>query len=159
MKKEMYVTDIQLISFVKTPRINSTSKVTVLSVEEVPSKSQCMEVMGGYGGGYSGYSPPTGLPSPPVSVSSPPQQHMKTPSHLIDSRPPMQQSKWKYCDRPKIENRNGASEKNFFLYTFTQNHFPNKCLSWSVLSPCNALWTKSGLILQKNASETAVPLQ
>ncbi|CAA9997776.1 unnamed protein product, partial [Nesidiocoris tenuis] len=37
-------------------------------------------------------------------------------------------SKWKYCDRPKIENRNGASEKNFFLYTFTQNHFPNKCL-------------------------------
>ncbi|CAB0010575.1 unnamed protein product [Nesidiocoris tenuis] len=37
-------------------------------------------------------------------------------------------SKWKYCDRPKIENRNGASEKTFCLYTFTQNHFLNKCL-------------------------------
>ncbi|CAA9997448.1 unnamed protein product [Nesidiocoris tenuis] len=40
----------------------------------------------------------------------------------------LHKSKWKYCDRPKIENRNGASAKNFFLYTFTQNHFLNKCL-------------------------------
>ncbi|CAB0007300.1 unnamed protein product [Nesidiocoris tenuis] len=38
------------------------------------------------------------------------------------------ESKWKYWNRPKIENRNGASEKNFYLYTFTQNHFLNKCL-------------------------------
>ncbi|CAB0019219.1 unnamed protein product [Nesidiocoris tenuis] len=38
-------------------------------------------------------------------------------------------SKWKYWNLPKIENRNGASEKTFsYTYTFTQNHFLNKCL-------------------------------
>ncbi|CAB0015050.1 unnamed protein product [Nesidiocoris tenuis] len=36
-------------------------------------------------------------------------------------------SKWKYWNRPKIENQNGASEKTFSnTYTFTQNHFLNK---------------------------------
>ncbi|CAB0003695.1 unnamed protein product, partial [Nesidiocoris tenuis] len=49
------------------------------------------------------------------------------------------ESKWKYCDRPEIENRNGASEKTFsYRYTFTQNRFPNKCLCVR-LSACGHL--------------------
>ncbi|CAB0008338.1 unnamed protein product [Nesidiocoris tenuis] len=36
-------------------------------------------------------------------------------------------SKWKYWNRPKIENRNGASQKTF-SYTFCRNHFLNKYL-------------------------------
>ncbi|CAA9995133.1 unnamed protein product [Nesidiocoris tenuis] len=52
-------------------------------------------------------------------------------SHSNQHEKKLSNSKWKYCGRPKIENRNGASEKNFFLYTFTQNHFPNKCLGVS----------------------------
>ncbi|CAA9999745.1 unnamed protein product, partial [Nesidiocoris tenuis] len=43
----------------------------------------------------------------------------------FDSQEEYDKSKWNYCNRPKIENWNGASEKNFFLYTFTQKHFPN----------------------------------
>ncbi|CAB0006868.1 unnamed protein product [Nesidiocoris tenuis] len=31
------------------------------------------------------------------------------------------QSKWKYCDRPKIENRNGASEKLFLIHIYSES--------------------------------------
>ncbi|CAB0020573.1 unnamed protein product [Nesidiocoris tenuis] len=34
-----------------------------------------------------------------------------------------------------LKSRIGSYGKNFFLYTFTQNHFPNKCL-WKVLGAC-----------------------
>ncbi|CAB0004442.1 unnamed protein product, partial [Nesidiocoris tenuis] len=31
------------------------------------------------------------------------------------------QSKWKYCDRPKIENWNGASEKLFLIHIYSES--------------------------------------
>ncbi|CAB0001207.1 unnamed protein product [Nesidiocoris tenuis] len=46
-------------------------------------------------------------------------------------------SKWKYCDRPKIENRNGASEKLFLIHIYSES-LPEQVS----VCPCKPqLWT------------------